>query len=51
MQVYNILDGVWVTLEINLPKRLFGHLCAIVDNNKIIIVGGVTEESLSNSEC
>ena len=47
-QVYDVEMARWEIIELKLPKRIYGHLCATTEDDVIIIFGGINEEMESN---
>ena len=51
IQVYDIEEKKWSIFELKLPMTLYGHLCAVIDNSTVLILGGITDNHEVNAVC
>ena len=51
VQIYSLDTHTWLQHTIELPIALYTHMCANLENNSVLIFGGVDEEDENNYEC
>jgi N-acetylneuraminic acid mutarotase len=51
VQIFDLATETWISHSLELPISLYTHMCAQLEDDRVIIFGGADEEDDNNYEC